>query len=430
MTDKIKLNEIIVVEGKYDAKKLDSFVDGLIIPVHGFSIFKDDEKKLLLKQLGDKNGIILLTDSDRAGFKIRNYIQNICRRAKITNVYIPQIECKESRKASPSKEGTLGVEGINKDILLRCFADAGITAEGITDVHKSRMTYMDLYELGLSGTDNAVINREKVCRTLGIPTKLSKKSFLEVLNRMTDKKQLEQIVNEKPVLFWDFHGTLTLHLHQWTDYAHELVTTYYPQYGITMETICDNLDGQCLPWYTYKDRDSRELLAIEDGWWKSCNAELEKMFVRCGLTQQESETLVPKIRPYLVAPENNPLYDDTKMVLETLRERGYKHYLISNNYPELDVLMDQLGLTEYFEAQVISGKIGFDKPRKEIFEYALELAGNPAERYMIGDNLKDDVHGSKACGFKTIFMDLRGNRADDKCDHAIREIAEILDILK
>ena len=428
--EKLKLSQIIVVEGKYDAIKLDSFVDALIIPVHGFSIFKDDEKKQLLKTLGEKNGIILLTDSDRAGFKIRTYIQNICRKAKITDVYIPQIEGKESRKASPSKEGTLGVEGINRDILIRCFADAGITVDGVADVRRSDMTYVDLFELGLSGTDNAAANREKVCRALNIPTKLSKKSFLEVLNRMTDKNQLEQIVNKKPTLFWDFHGTLTLHLHQWTDYAYELVNTYYPQYNITMEKVCEELDGQCLPWYTYKDRDSRELLSIEDGWWKSCNAELLKMFMRCGLTQEEAETVCPKVRPYLIAPENNPLYDDTKKVLQTLRDRGYKHYLVSNNYPELDVLMDQLGLTEYFEAQVISGKIGFDKPRKEIFEYALELAGNPAERYMIGDNLKDDIHGGKACGFKTIFIDLRGNRADEKCDHAVSEIGEILDILK
>ena len=428
--EKIKVKQIIVVEGKYDAIKLDSIVDGLIIPVHGFSIFKDTEKKQLLKMLGEKNGIILLTDSDAAGFKIRNYIQNICRKAEITNVYIPQVQGKESRKAVPSKEGTLGVEGINKETLLKCFADAGITAEGVADVHKSDMTYLDLYELGLSGTDNASENREKVCKALNIPTKLSKKSFLEVLNRMTDKKQLENIVNEKPVLFWDFHGTLTLHLHQWTDCAYQLIKDNFPQYDVSMETVCDNLDGQCLPWYTHPDRDTRDLLKVEDGWWKSCNEELLKMFMRCGLTQQEAESVYLEVRKYLVAPENNPLYDDTKMVLETLRDRGYKHYLISNNYPELDVLMDQLGLTEYFEAQVISGKIGFDKPRKEIFEYALELAGNPAERYMIGDNLKDDVHGSKACGFKTIFLDLRGNRADEKCDHAIYEVKEILDILK
>lgn len=428
--DKIKLNQIVVVEGKYDAIKLDSIIDGLIIPVNGFSIFKDDEKKQLLKQLGKKNGIILITDSDSAGFKIRTYIQNICRNAKIINVYIPQIIGKESRKTAPSKEGTLGVEGIDKDILLKCLADAGVSDFGVTEIKKSDMTYLDLFQLGLSGTDNATANREKVCKKLNIPTKLSKKSFLEVLNRMTDRQHLENMLNDKPTLFWDFHGTLTLHLHQWTDCAYQLIHDNFPQYDVTMEKVCDELDGQCLPWYTHEDRDTRDLLEIEDGWWKSCNEELLKMFMRCGLTQEEAESIYLKVREYLVAPENNPLYDDTKMVLETLKERGYKHYLISNNYPELDVLMDQLDLSKYFEAQVISGKIGFDKPRKEIYEYALELAGNPEDRYMIGDNLKDDVHGSKACGFKTIFMDLRGNRSDDKCDHTVYEIKEILDIFK
>ena len=428
--EKIKISQIIVVEGKYDAIKLDSIVDGLIIPVNGFSIFKDDEKKLLLKELGQKNGIVLLTDSDAAGFKIRNYISNICKKAKITNVYIPQIMGKESRKTVGSKEGTLGVEGIDKDILLKCLADAGITATGTAEIKKSDMTYMDLFELGLSGTENAVQNREKICKTLAIPTKLSKKSFLEVLNRMTDKQQLQNILEEKPTLFWDFHGTLTLHLHQWTDCAYELIKDNFPQYNVTMEKVCDELDGQCLPWYTHPDRDTRDLLEIEDGWWKSCNAELLKMFMRCGLKQEEAESIYLKVREYLIAPENNPLYEDTKMVLQTLKDRGYKHYLVSNNYPELDVLMDQLGLTEFFEAQVISGKIGFDKPRREIYEYAMKLAGNPENRFMIGDNLKDDIHGSKACGFKTIFFDLRGNRADDRCDYAVREIREVLDILK
>ena len=428
--EKIKLNQIVVVEGKYDAIKLDSIIDGLIIAVNGFSIFKDDEKKQLLKELGRKNGIILITDSDAAGFKIRNYIQNICRNANIINVYIPQIMGKESRKTVPSKEGTLGVEGIDKQILIECLKSAGVTDAGISDVKKSDMTYIDLYELGLSGTENAADNRIKVCRKLNIPTKLSKKSFLEVLNRMTDRQQLENILCDKPVLFWDFHGTLTLHLHQWTDCAHQLIQENFPQYNITMEKVCAELDGHCLPWYTHPDRDTRDLLEIEDGWWKSCNEELIKMFMRCGLKQEEAESIYPEVRKYLIAPENNPLYDDTKMVLETLSKRGYKHYLVSNNYPELDVLMDQLGLTQYFEAQVISGKIGFDKPRKEIYEYALELAGNPAEKYMIGDNLKDDVHGSKACGFNTVFIDLRGNRSDDKCDHTVYEIKEILDIFK
>ena len=113
--DKIKVSQIVVVEGKYDAIKLDSIIDGLIIPVNGFSVFSDAEKKNLLKNLGEKNGIILITDSDTAGFKIRNYVQNICRKSQIINVYIPPVEGKESRKQAPSKEGLLGVEGIDKE---------------------------------------------------------------------------------------------------------------------------------------------------------------------------------------------------------------------------------------------------------------------------------------------------------------------------
>ncbi|MEG1863640.1 MAG: toprim domain-containing protein, partial [Oscillospiraceae bacterium] len=105
--EKIKVNQIIVVEGKYDAIKLDSILEGLIIPVNGFSVFTDQDKKNLLKELGKKSGIILITDSDTAGFKIRNYIQNICRDSEIIHVYIPNVKGRESRKSNPSKEGFL-----------------------------------------------------------------------------------------------------------------------------------------------------------------------------------------------------------------------------------------------------------------------------------------------------------------------------------
>lgn len=428
--EKIKVGEIVVVEGKYDAVKIDSIIDGLIIPVNGFSIFKDEEKKLLLKKLGEKNGIILITDSDTAGFKIRNYICNICRNAKITNVYIPQILGKEARKSAPSKEGFLGVEGVKKDIILKCLSDAGVNCTHQNEKDKELLTYLDLYQLGLSGTDNAQKNRDKVCKKLNIPNKLSKKSFLEVLNRMTSKDTLQQILQEKPTLFWDFHGTLTEHLHQWTDCTYKLISENFPEINITMEKVCQELDHQCLPWYTYADRDTRHLLEIEGGWWKSCNEELIKMFIRCGLTNQQAQTVYPKVREYLIATENNPLYKDTIMVLKTLKERGYKHYLISNNYPELDEVMDNLGLSEYFEDQIISGKIGYDKPRKEIFEYALEKAGNPKEKFMIGDNLNDDIKGAKAAGFKTIWFDLRGGRSDEAADYICSEIGQVIDILK
>ncbi|MEG0020114.1 MAG: HAD family hydrolase, partial [Oscillospiraceae bacterium] len=257
----------------------------------------------------------------------------------------------------------------------------------------------------------------------------SKKSFLEVLNRMTDKENIQAILkDEKPTLFWDFHGTLTLHLHQWTDCAYELINTNFPQLGITHETVCENLDGKCLPWYTCPNRDTRHLLP-NDGWWTSCNNELFKMFVACGLSEQQAELVYTKVRPYLVDVKNNPLYDDTKAVLGELKNRGYKNYLVSNNYPELDEVMDKLELTNYFEDMVISGKIGYDKPRKEIFEIAKNVANNPKECIMIGDNINDDIHGAKACGFKTIWIAKKG-KEDKDADYVCEELSEILDILK
>ena len=252
--EKIKVNEIVVVEGKYDAIKMDSIIDGLIIPVNGFSIFQSEEKKALLKTLGEANGIILITDSDTAGFKIRTYIQNICNKSRIINVYIPNIEGKESRKSKFSKEGFLGVEGINKEILLNCLKQAGVSVS-VNAENKEKMTYLDLFELGLSGTKNAAFNREKVCKRLSIPNKLSKKALLEVLNRMSNKTEINNILQEKPIIFWDFHGTLTLHVNQWIDSAYKWVNELFPQEEIKFETLCENLCGKCLPWWTYPDQD-------------------------------------------------------------------------------------------------------------------------------------------------------------------------------
>ena len=195
MMEKIHVSQIVVVEGKYDAIKLDSIIDGIIIPVNGFSVYKDSEKKELLKTLGRENGIILITDSDYAGFKIRNYLQNICRDSQITNVYVPRIQGKESRKDKPSKEGLLGVEGIDREIILKCLKDAGVST-GET-VRKSDMTYADLYELGLSGGENSAKIREKLMKSLNIPNRLSKKAMLEVLNRMTTKEKIIHILNNQ-----------------------------------------------------------------------------------------------------------------------------------------------------------------------------------------------------------------------------------------
>lgn len=424
---KLKVSQIVVVEGKYDAIKLDSIIDGLIIPVNGFSVFSDDEKKALIKELGKKNGIILVTDSDTAGFKIRNYIKNICRDSKITHVYIPPVVGKESRKQTPSKEGLLGVEGIDKDTLIKCFKDAGITDD---EKHNktSNMTYTDLFELGLSGTQNSSKNREKLAFYLKIPTKLSKKSLLEVLNRMCTKEQIEDILDQKPVLFWDFHGTLTKPDNQWIDAVIGLCDEYFPEKNIPKEILVKNFRGQCLPWWTYPDRDTRHLVE-NDGWWKSCEKEFVEKYMNCGLTEEEAKKLAPLIRPYVVDSKNHRLHDDSISTLKELKKRGYKSYILSNNFPELPTLAREMGLMEYFEGCIVSARVGYAKPRKELFKYAQKEAGNPYECVMIGDNPEDDMKGAKNVGFTTVLVNDRHPEYNgDYCDYICKTLTDLLTV--
>ncbi|MBR6610566.1 MAG: HAD-IA family hydrolase [Oscillospiraceae bacterium] len=427
--NKIKVSQVVVVEGKYDAIKLDSIVEGLIIPVHGFTVYSDEEKKNLLKQLGKKNGIILITDSDSAGFRIRNYVQNICRGSEIINVYIPPVQGKESRKQSPSKEGLLGVEGIDKDVLVKCLEQAGVNGT-YSEQDTPKMTYTDLFELGLSGTENATRNREKLAKHLNIPTKLSKKALLEVLNRMCTKTEIENILNEKPVLFWDFHGTLTKPDNQWVDIALKLSDTMYPEMKISHEAIKSNLYGKCLPWWTYPDRDTRHLME-NDGWWKSCEDEFVKMYIASGFEKHQAEKMAPLIRLYVVDINNHRLHDDALAVLSQLKERGYKNYILSNNFPELPQMVKDIGLDKYFDGCVVSAKIGFAKPRKEIFEYARNLAGNPEKCIMIGDNPVDDIKGAKENGFDTMLVNNRHPEYNgDYCDYICKTLTDMLNILK
>ena len=127
---KLRVEEVIVVEGKYDAVKLADLVDGLILTTNGFSVFKNAETKRLLVELGKKRGIIVLTDSDDAGFRIRNYINKLAQGICVKNAYVPAIAGKERRKAQPSKEGVLGVEGVPSEAILRALQTAGAREKG------------------------------------------------------------------------------------------------------------------------------------------------------------------------------------------------------------------------------------------------------------------------------------------------------------
>lgn len=190
----IKINEAIIVEGKYDKIKLTSMVDAVIIVTNGFGIFKDKEKLELIRYYAKKTGIIILTDSDSAGAKIRGYIKGAVREGKIVNVFIPDIFGKEKRKEKPSAEGKLGVEGISVRLLKEAFEKSGITSSentGIKDI-----TNGVLYELGLSGGRNSRTLREKLQKRLGLPRLMSASSLIEVLNTMMDSSELERITAE------------------------------------------------------------------------------------------------------------------------------------------------------------------------------------------------------------------------------------------
>ena len=163
----IKINEAVIVEGKYDKIKLSSVFDAVIIVTNGFGIFRDRETLELIRFYAEKTGIIILTDSDSAGRKIRGYIKSAVKKGSVRNVYIPDVFGKEKRKEKPSAEGKLGVEGINVKLILDAFKNAGITASENNSPHDIDKTV--LYELGLSGKPDSKGLRLELQKYLGLP---------------------------------------------------------------------------------------------------------------------------------------------------------------------------------------------------------------------------------------------------------------------
>ena len=178
----IKLDMPVIVEGKYDIIKLSNLIDGLIIKTDGFGIFKDKEKQRLIRRLAGEKGIIVLTDSDSAGFMIRNFITSVVPKEKITNVYIPDIYGKERRKTEGGREGKLGVEGMSEEVLLEAFGKAGVLC-GKSDVTERRLiTNVDLYEWGFSGRPESKIKRQALLKSLALPERMSTSSLVKILN--------------------------------------------------------------------------------------------------------------------------------------------------------------------------------------------------------------------------------------------------------
>lgn len=192
----VKIREAIVVEGRYDKNTLSQIVDAPILQTNGFGIMKDREQLELLRCVAQKRGLIIFTDSDGAGFVIRNFLKGAIPAQYLKHAYIPDIPGKEKRKSAPGKEGKLGVEGMTPQIILDCLRNCGATFEGEKPKTKdSQITKLDLFYMGLSGNPNSKQKRLALLKMLSLPEHMSSNAMLQALNLLYTRDQIYRIVD-------------------------------------------------------------------------------------------------------------------------------------------------------------------------------------------------------------------------------------------
>ena len=189
----VKIKEAILVEGRYDKNTLSQIVDAPILETSGFGIFKDKAQMKLLRNVARKRGLIVFTDSDGAGFVIRNHIKSAIPAQYLKHAYIPDIMGKERRKAAPGKEGKLGVEGMSREIILESLRRCGATIEGEKADLAGQITKQDLMELGLSGGADSSYKRKKLMKRLELPEHMSANALLQALNLLLTMEELKDI---------------------------------------------------------------------------------------------------------------------------------------------------------------------------------------------------------------------------------------------
>lgn len=174
---KLKIDKLIIVEGKYDKIRLENIVDADIIAVNGFSLFNDGDIKLTIRTIAKNKGVLIFTDSDTAGYKIRVYLNEWLKDCDVINVFAPEIEGKEHRKIQPSASGLLGVEGLDDELIIELLKEYGSVKDKRTEI-----TFADLYNLGLMGTDGSKKRKNELLKMLGIQKNISNNFFLRILN--------------------------------------------------------------------------------------------------------------------------------------------------------------------------------------------------------------------------------------------------------
>lgn len=192
----IKIKEAIVVEGRYDKAALAGLVDTVILDTAGFGIFSDREKLGLLRRLAEARGLVVLTDSDGGGFVIRNFLKSAIDGKYVKHAYIPDVYGKERRKRAPGKEGKLGVEGMKPEVLLEALRCAGVEMDGAPEEKgEEPITKAELFALGLTGRPDSAARRACVLKALSLPERLTTNALLDVLNVLTTRQELLDILN-------------------------------------------------------------------------------------------------------------------------------------------------------------------------------------------------------------------------------------------
>lgn len=192
----MRTDKIIIVEGKYDAAAVKRVCEATVIETNGFGLFKNKELKNFIRKYAQKRGVVILTDSDGAGFLIRKHIEGIVDKKHITNAYIPRIEGKEKRKATASKEGLLGVEGMKDSTLLDVLKRAGVEDSATPLSPERPITKLDLFEDGFSGGANAVNKKRLLLKELELPLTLSTNRLLEAMNVFITYDEYKLIVEK------------------------------------------------------------------------------------------------------------------------------------------------------------------------------------------------------------------------------------------
>lgn len=189
----IKIKQAVIVEGKYDKIKLSSIIDTIIVETDGFKVFKDKDKQKLIRKLAETCGILIITDSDAAGFKIRSFVCGIVNNNRVYHAYIPDIAGKEKRKTVLSKEGKLGVEGVSTGIIIDSLTKAGIVLEEAKETGR-RITHDDFFNDGISGGKNSRKLKTALLKYIDLPARLSTNSLLKIINLFMSYDQYKSAV--------------------------------------------------------------------------------------------------------------------------------------------------------------------------------------------------------------------------------------------